>query len=91
MTKCSICGDLIEEKYGNNAQPVNDGICCDKCNIEVVIPARLKKHEHEWKELDVKDMWKCSACGKTTFEIKSDREIIKKQRVNWTKREKEEK
>lgn len=26
---------------GNNALPVNDGRCCDECNMEFVIPARL--------------------------------------------------
>ena len=39
--KCTICGEEIKG-YGNNAAPVKDGICCDKCNKEVVIPARLK-------------------------------------------------
>lgn len=37
---CSICGKEFEG-FGNNAEPVNDGICCDKCNMEVVIPRRL--------------------------------------------------
>ena len=37
---CSICGKEFEG-YGNNAEPVNDGRCCDKCNEEVVIPRRL--------------------------------------------------
>ncbi len=49
--KCSICSSYIEPlkdengevvwEHGNNAQPVNDGRCCDKCNWEVVIPARI--------------------------------------------------
>ena len=38
--RCSICGKEFEG-FGNNAQPVNDGLCCDKCNKEVVIPRRL--------------------------------------------------
>ena len=38
--KCCICGGPIGQ-YGNNAQPVKDGVCCDKCNYEVVLPARL--------------------------------------------------
>lgn len=37
---CSICGKEFDG-FGNNAEPVNDGICCDKCNVEVVIPRRL--------------------------------------------------
>ena len=42
MKKCSICGEYFEE-FGNNAYPINDGTCYDKCNEEVVIPARLEK------------------------------------------------
>lgn len=38
---CSICGKEYKG-YGNNASPVKDGKCCDKCNDEVVIPARIK-------------------------------------------------
>ena len=49
---CSICEELIEIKTtsygavywrgGNNAQPINDGQCCDVCNDKYVIPARLE-------------------------------------------------
>ena len=39
---CVICGEE-HTGYPNNAAPVDDGPCCDKCNIEKVIPARLKK------------------------------------------------
>ncbi len=38
--KCVICGETKEE-YGNNAFPVAPGVCCDRCNSDVVIPARL--------------------------------------------------
>lgn len=37
---CSICGKTYEH-WGNNAQPINNGRCCDKCNYEYVLPARL--------------------------------------------------
>ena len=37
---CSICEETIEGQYGNNAQPVNDGVCCDDCN-NLVIRRRL--------------------------------------------------
>ena len=45
--KCSICGDTIEVTWfgwaeGNNAEPVNDGRCCDTCDFSVVIPARME-------------------------------------------------
>ena len=42
---CSICGKTYEE-YGNNAQPVNNGRCCDKCNATVVIPRRIQEHQN---------------------------------------------
>ena len=45
--KCSICKKEIPAKYngwdsGNNAQPINDGRCCDDCNSNIVIPKRIK-------------------------------------------------
>ena len=40
---CSICGKKFKG-YGNNAWPVNDGICCDDCNNRVVIPHRLQDY-----------------------------------------------
>jgi hypothetical protein len=30
------------ESHGNNAQPVNGGRCCDRCNAERVLPARIE-------------------------------------------------
>jgi len=39
-TGCSVCGEEIEG-HGNNAEPVNSGRCCDRCNASHVIPARL--------------------------------------------------
>ena len=41
MPKCSICGKNYKG-YGNNAQPINDGECCDKCNFTAVVPTRLE-------------------------------------------------
>lgn len=43
MPKCSICGQNYEG-YGNNAQPVNAGRCCDKCNATIVVPRRMQDH-----------------------------------------------
>lgn len=43
---CSICFNEIEPiqgwEHGNNAEPVNMGRCCNRCDNEVVIPARLR-------------------------------------------------
>lgn len=38
---CCICGQEFTG-WGNNAEPVKSGRCCDKCNREVVIPERFK-------------------------------------------------
>lgn len=41
--KCCICGQEFEG-YGNNPWPVKEnGECCDKCNYEKVIPARINQ------------------------------------------------
>lgn len=39
---CSICGEKYVG-YGNNSHPVNNGRCCDICNMLVVIPTRLRQ------------------------------------------------
>ena len=44
---CSICKEPIEvTSYGwaegSNAEPINDGRCCDTCDISVVLPARME-------------------------------------------------
>lgn len=46
--KCSICnGPLYHPDLqwicGNNAEPINDGRCCDNCNWITVLPARLRE------------------------------------------------
>ena len=40
ITMCSICNESFEG-FGNNAEPINDGRCCDFCNTFVVIPTRI--------------------------------------------------
>ena len=40
---CCICGENFND-FGNNPWPVNndeDAKCCDECNINYVIPARI--------------------------------------------------
>ena len=44
--ECSICkGEIGVTSFGwdqgNNAEPVNDGRCCDTCDATVVIPKRI--------------------------------------------------
>ena len=40
MTNCSICKEDFDG-FGNNAEPVNDGRCCDLCNEVFVIRRRI--------------------------------------------------
>jgi len=40
--KCTICKKQIEG-YGNNAEPIKQGNCCDLCNDRYVIPARINQ------------------------------------------------
>ena len=42
MQVCSICKEEYTW-YGNNAQLVAEGKCCDDCNINIVIPIRIIK------------------------------------------------
>jgi hypothetical protein len=39
---CSICRKPYTG-YGNNAQPVTNGRCCDDCNSLAVIPTRIRR------------------------------------------------
>lgn len=56
--KCDICGKVFHGGYSNDPYPILSDIdaeCCDECNINIVIPARIKafkeseeaKHEFE--------------------------------------------
>lgn len=41
--RCCICGKEFEG-FGNNPRPVKkSGVCCDECNFNYVIPARLQE------------------------------------------------
>lgn len=51
MQYCSICGKKYEG-YGNNAQPVNDGRCCDKCNSTIVVPRRIQDVRNRKEEIN---------------------------------------
>ena len=41
--KCSICSEEIQDWIGHNAQPVNNGRCCNMCNMTFVIPERIRE------------------------------------------------
>ena len=55
--ECVICGKEVTG-HGNNPWPVVEGgKCCDECNFEVVIPARLAGTTRKVKQRDsLKDL-----------------------------------
>ena len=58
MKRCCICGKEFEG-WGNNPWPVkSSGECCDTCNYEVVLPARIRGLE---KSISKKDSIKDAA------------------------------
>jgi len=39
---CVVCEKKFKG-YGNNAMPLEKGLCCDKCNKEVIIARLLQQ------------------------------------------------
>jgi hypothetical protein len=74
---CSICQLEIpavgDWTHGNNAEPVNDGRCCDECNALVVIPARLTQMRRRIPPVVAKTHtpgpWVIHAWGDASFEV----------------------
>ena len=54
IKKCCICGDVLSG-HGNNAMPVKDGRCCDRCNIMTVAPARCGNFGRSRKMLSTEE------------------------------------
>jgi hypothetical protein len=53
---CCICKEEFEGEGNNSVSCRRDGLCCDKCNLKKVIPARirsLKKLETLTKQQNV--------------------------------------
>lgn len=38
--KCCICGTEFVG-YGNNAEPIRKGVCCDRCNERYILTSRI--------------------------------------------------
>ncbi|MAX04116.1 MAG: hypothetical protein CL883_02185 [Dehalococcoidia bacterium] len=60
VQECSICKEDIDVQdfgngktweFGHNAEPVNDGRCCTKCNWDVVIQERLRQHGYSEEQI----------------------------------------
>lgn len=42
--KCVLCKrEGVMDEFGNNAQPIKEGMCCEYCNNTYVIPERLRR------------------------------------------------
>ena len=84
--KCCFCGGDAG-KYGNNARPLKDGFCCDKCNATKVIPARFgvvpikaKWIRTTFSSMSSKlDRWECPNCRK-------NKKAECRFNLNWNKR-----
>lgn len=80
--KCVICGKEFEG-YGNNAQPVKDGLCCDDCNTKVVIPARLEKSGlTEAKEKEAPEEAKALEIDSEVVETGDKKEILEPETID---------
>ena len=47
--KCVLCRGIFEG-YGNNAEPLKKGKCCDDCNLRVVQERINKKNKNKHKK-----------------------------------------
>lgn len=58
IRRCCICGKPFRMgEWGNNPEPVkpySSGMCCDDCNLNKVVPARLAAIPREVLEEEAK-------------------------------------
>ena len=86
--KCVICGEPITG-YGNNAEPVKHGRCCDKCNQEVVIPARLKQSSLK-EDKDIEELNKSTEEPKDLPDIQLNKDLLEPETIDDIELEKTE-
>jgi len=62
--QCCLCQKPCECEYGNNPYPLRDeGVCCDKCNSEKVLPARLASQKPKADEMPPLCVAECGSDG----------------------------
>lgn len=68
--ECVICGKEFAG-YGNNPWPVaKEGKCCDECNFDVVLPARLAGNSRKVQQRDsLRDLDALIASEKEAIEL----------------------
>lgn len=55
MKKCCICGKEFDG-WGNDPWPIkDDGCCCDECNRQYVIPARIAQYYEDYNSKKKED------------------------------------
>ena len=62
--KCCMCECECENEWGNNAQPIMEGRCCDVCNRTKVVPLRFISIKQKSA--------KCKYCGKPNGSTDAD-------------------
>lgn len=53
IKKCCFCNKEIDIIGQNNPSPVNNeegAVCCNRCNFNIVIPARMKQGDRKYYE-----------------------------------------
>lgn len=68
--ECVLCGKEFTGR-GNNPWPVvKKGVCCDECNFEIVLPARLAGTSRKVKQADsLQDLDALIASEKEAIEL----------------------
>lgn len=67
---CVLCGCEFEG-YGNDPSPVVDhGVCCDDCNMSIVVPARMDAIE-ESKDTELSTMGNVDGSALTIEDIRT--------------------
>ena len=84
--KCCICGNKLDDEYGNNPYPVKEtGRCCNACNATCVIPARLKDLPVETHDkLVVKPDWEAEynrECERHHHDLVAQQEEFEKRMI----------
>jgi len=85
---CCFCGEDYG-KYGNNPMPANNdpkASCCDKCNLEIVVPARLKIMQSAIadKKAISNEEGKCPVCDSDSLDFDSAEIDDKCVNYPWT-------
>ncbi len=55
-SKCVLCKQDFEG-YGNNAQPLAEGFCCDECDVKV-LKERLRRAGNHPKQTKIGELLK---------------------------------